>query len=150
MDLIKHFEGARRATSLQAGLTLFREGEPGNNMYVLLEGSAAVCVAGAVIEIAGPGAVLGEMALVDSSPRSATVITRSKCHVISIDRSQFDLLVRESPEFARHVMSVMADRLRRMNEGFKEALRELPDRGKRYAKTLGKEPPLGDGIAPTR
>ena len=52
-------------------------------MYVLLEGSASVLlVGGKVIEIAKPGALLGEMALVDSSFRSATVITRSVCRVL--------------------------------------------------------------------
>jgi len=137
MDLIAHFRGARTTLHLESGLTLFSEGEPGDQMYVLLEGTAAVCVAGAVVEVAEPGALLGEMSVVDSSRRSATVITRSKCRVISINKHQFDLLVRESPEFARHVMSVMANRLRRMNEGFAEALSELPDRGKRFLDALG-------------
>jgi CRP-like cAMP-binding protein len=106
---------------VQAGLPLFNEGESGKNMYVLMEGTAAICVGGKVIEVAEPGALLGEMALIDSSMRSATVITRSDCRVISINSSQFDLLVRESPEFARHVMAVMADRLRRMNQKFRDA-----------------------------
>ena len=59
------------------------------------------------------------MSLVDAGVRSATVITRANCRVISINRTQFDALVRESPEFARHVMMVMADRLRRMNDRLK-------------------------------
>ena len=126
MDVIAHFQRARTIVSMQAGLVLFSEGERGTCMYVLLEGSAAVCVGGEVIEVAKPGALLGEMALVNSSVRSATVITRSDCRVISIDSSQFDVLVRETPEFARHVMTVMADRLRRMNERLRnEALSEL-------------------------
>jgi CRP-like cAMP-binding protein len=120
MDLVAHFQGARSVVALQANLVLFSEGEPGKNMYVLMEGTAAVCVGGEVIETARPGAVLGEMALVNASVRSATVITRSACRVISIDSVQFDILVRESPEFARHVMKVMADRLRRMNRRFAE------------------------------
>jgi CRP/FNR family cyclic AMP-dependent transcriptional regulator len=106
---------------LQRGLVLFSEGDSARNMYVLMEGSATVCVGGQVIEIAEPGALLGEMALVNSSVRSATVITRSDCRVLPIDTTQFDLLVRESPEFARHVMTVMADRLRRMNQRFTES-----------------------------
>jgi CRP-like cAMP-binding protein len=120
MDLLAHFQHARTVVSLQSGLVLFNEGEPGKNMYVLLRGMAAICVAGEVIEVARPGSLLGEMALINSSLRSATVITRSDCEVISINSSQFDLLVREYPEFARHVMEVMAERLRRMNQRFKE------------------------------
>ena len=142
MDLVAHFQGARNLVVMQAGLVLFSEGEPGTSMYVLMEGSAAVCVGGEVIEIAKPGALLGEMALVDSSLRSATVITRSGCRVISIDRSQFDLLVREFPEFARHVMTVMADRLRRMNERLKEVLSERSGSGNRYTKVLGDDRPV--------
>ncbi len=126
MDLIAHFKGARNLIVIQAGVPLFNEGEPGTSMYVLMEGSAAVVVAGRVIEVAGPGALLGEMALVDSSVRSATVIARSNCGLLPINRMQFDLLVRESPEFARHVMIVMAGRLRKMNQGLSQAANSEP------------------------
>lgn len=132
MDIVAHFQNARNLINLQAGLVLFSEGESGQSMYVLMEGSAAICVGGEVIEVAAPGALLGEMALVNSSVRSATVITRSDCRVISINRAQFDALVRESPEFARHVMTVVADRLRHMNEKAKDAaLKRQPGRGRR-------------------
>lgn len=126
MDLIAHFQGARNLVFIQAGVPLFNEGEPGNTMYVLMEGSAAVVVAGHVIEVARPGALLGEMAVVDSSVRSATAIARSNCRLLPINSTQFDLLVRESPEFARHVMIVMADRLRRMNRRLLEAVYSEP------------------------
>lgn len=122
MDLIAHFRGARNLVSVQAGVPLFNEGELGKNMYVLMEGSAAVLVAGQVIEVARPGALLGEMALVDSFARSATVIARSNCQLLPINGAQFDLLVRESPEFARHVMKVIAGRLRGMNQRLLETV----------------------------
>ena len=131
MDLILHFQQARNAVALSAGHVLFSEGEPGDTMYVLMTGSAAVSLGNEVLEVAEPGALLGEMALVDSSTRSATVIAGANCRVISIDKSQFDAIVRESPEFARHVMTVMADRLRHMNQRLKEALGELSVRGRR-------------------
>jgi len=131
MDLIAHFQGARTVVSVQAGLPLFTEGESGKNMYVLMEGTVVISVGGKGIEVAGPGSLLGEMALINSSVRSATVITRTDCRVIAINNSQFDLLVRESPEFARHVMAVMADRLRRMNQRFRDvALSEQLVRGR--------------------
>jgi CRP/FNR family cyclic AMP-dependent transcriptional regulator len=131
MDLIAHFQGARNVVSVPSGLILFRAGEPATNMYVLLKGEAEVYVGEEVIEVATAGALLGEMAMVSSAVRSATVITRTGCRLVSIDVSQFDTLVRESPEFARHVMAAMADRLRHMNERLKEALGELSVRGRR-------------------
>ncbi len=131
MDIIAHFKGARNVMSVPSGLVLFHEGDPAKDMYVLLQGSAQVSVGGEVVEVAGPGALLGEMALVGVAVRSATVITRSDCRFIPVDRLTFDLLVRESPEFARYVMTVMADRLRRMNERLREAIGELAVHGRR-------------------
>ena len=149
MDLIAHFQGARTVVSVQAGLPLFNEGESGKNMYVLLGGTVAICVGGEVVEVAGPGSLLGEMALINSSVRSATVITRSNCRIISINSSQFDLLVRESPEFARHVMEVMADRLRHMNQRFREvALSERPVTGRPSAHPARPGAAKGNAIFP--
>ncbi len=131
MDLIAHFNAARNVVSLPAGAVLFAEGDPGANMYVLIEGMAEVFVGGEIVEAAHAPALLGEMALVDNTVRSATVVSRTTCKLVSIDVQQFDLLIRESPEFARQVMSVMAGRLRVMNEHLKEAIRELSVRGRR-------------------
>lgn len=121
MNLLEFFQHARHKISLPAGRLLFSEGEAGAVMYVLLEGTASVSVRGGVVELATPGTILGEMALVDESPRSATVLTRTQCVLVSMGRAQFDLLIRETPAFGRHVMSVMASRLRRMNDRLEEA-----------------------------
>ena len=129
MDVIAHFKGAR-AISIPADVVVFQEGEPGKEMYVLLEGEAEISVGGEVVELAGPGTLLGEMALINSAVRSATVITSRASRFVSIDTRQFDFLVRESPEFARHVMAVMAERLRSTNEKLTLAIRELSVRGR--------------------
>jgi CRP/FNR family cyclic AMP-dependent transcriptional regulator len=142
VDLIAHFQGARNLVFIQAGVPLFCEGETGNTMYVLMEGSAAVVVAGQVIEVAKPGALLGEMALVDASVRSATAIARSNCRVLPINRAQFDLLVRESPEFARHVMMVLAGRLRRMNQRILEAVYSEPAIRDILRRRSANQPPI--------
>ena len=63
-------------------MIVFQEGEPGKDMYVLLQGSAQVSLGGDVIELAREGALLGEMALVDSAARSATVTTISACRFV--------------------------------------------------------------------
>jgi CRP/FNR family cyclic AMP-dependent transcriptional regulator len=131
MDLLAHFRSARHTVNLPAGAVLFAEGDPATNMYVLLEGAADICIGDEIVESAVPPALLGEMALVDSTVRSATVVLRSACRLVSIEAPQFDLLVRESPEFARQVMTVMAKRLRATNEGLRQAMGEISVRGRR-------------------
>jgi CRP-like cAMP-binding protein len=120
--------------TMPRGAVLFAEGESGNTMYVLVQGRAEISVGGEVLESAVPGSLLGEMALVSSAPRSATVMAATECKVVSVDIKTFDLLARESPEFARHVMTVMANRLRHTNDRLREALKEIGVRGGRRPK----------------
>lgn len=131
MDVLAHFRSARNAITMPRGAVLFAEGEEGSNMFVLIQGRADISVGGEVLESAVPGSLLGEMALVSSAPRSATVVAATECKLVSVDIKQFDLLARESPEFARHVMTVMASRLRRTNERLREALGEIAVHGRR-------------------
>jgi len=100
---------------LAKGETLFHEGDRGDCMYVLLEGSADVRVGEMLVESATPGALLGEMALVDSSPRTATVIATEHCRLAKIDERRFHFLVQQTSYFATHVMKVLTERLRHMN-----------------------------------
>jgi CRP/FNR family transcriptional regulator, cyclic AMP receptor protein len=116
MDLIEHFKHARNVVSAAAGETIFRQGELGTVMYVLLEGVALVRAGDTLVELAAPGALLGEMALLEDAPRSATVVAATTCRLVPVPLAQFDLLIRETPAFARKVMSSMAARLRRMNQ----------------------------------
>ena len=125
INVLEHFQNARHVVSIPAGQAIFHEGERGTVMYVLLEGMVDVSIGGLMVELAQPGTLLGEMALVDGTERSATAIARSDCRLVSIDARQFDLLVQETPAFARHVMRVIAERLRRMNERLREAFAEL-------------------------
>jgi len=135
MNLIFHFINARKTEEIAPGTEIFKAGEAGSVMYVLLEGAARILVGRRVVEVAGPGAILGEMALIDDQPRSATVVTMSRCRVVAIGSTEFDLLVREKPEFARHVMKVVADRLRRMNAAV-EDIKTVTPRPSRLDETV--------------
>jgi CRP/FNR family cyclic AMP-dependent transcriptional regulator len=101
--------------NIARGNFLFREGESGDKMYVLLEGNAEILVGDLVVEAAGPGALVGEMALIDTGPRTASVVARTPCRLAQIDRRRFHFLVQQTPHFATHVMKTLADRLRHMN-----------------------------------
>ena len=114
-DFTKMFRGDEKVRTLKAGDVLFREGEPGDLMYVVTSGDMGIMVRNHVLERTGPGGIVGELALVDNSPRSATVTAASDCEVIPVDRRGFAFMVQNTPFFALHVMGVLADRLRDMN-----------------------------------
>ena len=100
---------------LAPGDFLFREGDKGDKMYVLLEGEIDISLGDLVLEAAGPGALIGEMALIDDTPRTANAVAKTACRLAQIDRRRFHFLVQQTPHFATHVMKTLADRLRHMN-----------------------------------
>jgi CRP/FNR family cyclic AMP-dependent transcriptional regulator len=113
--LFRHGE-AQNTITVQPGQPVFRAGDKGGVMFVLLEGTADVLVGGSMVEKAGPGALFGEMGLIDQAEkRSATVIATSTCKLVPVDLDRFHQLVRRTPQFASYVMKIIVARLRRMN-----------------------------------
>jgi len=100
-----------------AGDVIFAKGDKGDTMYVVRNGEVAIERDGRVMESLGGGGIFGEMALIDGSPRSATVRAKTDCEVAPINEKTFLFLVHETPFFAIAVMRTLADRLRRMDEG---------------------------------
>ena len=115
---INLFRSSPDALTVDAGEALFREGEAGDVMFAIVEGSVEVSRGGQMIEKVGPGAILGELALIDASPRSATATATEPSRVVRIDQAHFTFLVQEHPTFALQVMAVMAERLRRANDAY--------------------------------
>jgi CRP-like cAMP-binding protein len=115
MDLRNLFKSSDNALEFQAGATIFAEGYAADVMYVVLEGEVEVRVGNKLVEAVGPGDIIGEMALIDMKPRSATAVTKTQCRVAPVDEKRFQFMVQQTPYFSLHVMRVMADRLRRMN-----------------------------------
>ena len=103
-------------TTFAPGEVIFREGDQADKMYVVLSGEVEVHLQGTVIDTLAQGATFGEMALIDGSPRSATVVAKTSSEVAAINEKTFVLLVDEMPYFALSTMRNLVDRLRRMNE----------------------------------
>jgi CRP/FNR family transcriptional regulator, cyclic AMP receptor protein len=116
MNLAKLFENAKDARDYPAGTTVFAQGEPRDVMYVVLEGELDLQRGGRTFETASTGAIVGEMAMIDKAPRSATAIAKTRCRLMPIDEKRFEFMVTETPFFALHVMRVLVDRLRRTTE----------------------------------
>ena len=112
---INVFRNAADALDLAAGDVLFQVGDPGDVMFAVADGCVELSLQGRVIDEIGPGGIVGEMALIDSEPRSATAVARTPSRVVPVDHDRFNYLVHEHPTFALQVMTVMADRLRRAN-----------------------------------
>lgn len=113
MELLSLFKDADDIRDVDDGTVIFDEETPGDVMYVILSGEVDIFANGLLIETLGPGDLLGEMALIDSKPRSASALTRGKCRIAPVSEERFLQMVKEKPEFSLHVMRILAERLRR-------------------------------------
>ncbi len=102
--------------SFSAGQVIFQAGDPGSVMYGVIEGSVEIVIKEKVVETVEAGGIVGEMALIDTKPRSATARAKSDCKLAAIDQHRFMMLVTQNAWFSISVMQVMAERLRRWGE----------------------------------
>lgn len=116
MATIGTFKHEENTTSFSAGEVIFKEGDPGDTMYIVQKGEVDISFEGKLLDSVGPDGVFGEMALVDSQARSASAIAKTECKVVVLDEESFKRHVHRTPFFAVQVMRVLAYRLRRMNE----------------------------------
>ena len=116
--------------NLKSGEVLFEQGQPGTQMFVVQSGALELHVNGKPVGTVGPGGVIGEMAIVDHGPRSATAVAAADTALFPIDAPQFDKLVQNVPGFAREIIGILVRRLRQE----KQALIDRPIRtpGRRY------------------
>ena len=107
-------------TAFKAGDTIFREGEPGDFMYILVEGQVEVVVRGVAVGIFEPVEVFGEMAVIDPKPRSAAVVAKTNCRLIAINQKRFLFLIQQKPQFAIDLMKILVERIRWMDTQTKQ------------------------------
>jgi CRP/FNR family transcriptional regulator, cyclic AMP receptor protein len=103
--------------SYAAGDVIFREGELGDELFVVGSGKVQIRTGERVIETLGDHEMFGELALIDDGPRSATAVAASAVELVPVEPKQFLFLVRETPYFALNVMRVLARRLRAETRG---------------------------------
>jgi CRP-like cAMP-binding protein len=95
-----------------AGRVLMRQGDPGREAFVIADGRAKVTIRGKRSTRLGPGDCFGEMALLHSAPRSATVTAESEMKLFVIGSRQFSELIQSIPVVGRRVLTAVAERLR--------------------------------------
>ena len=109
---LRHVAGLARIRRFHDGAVLMRAGDAGDTMYVLLDGRATVKVPRRGEVTLELGAFVGELALLDDGPRTATVVARGPVIALSISRSGFRKLLRSEPSIAVAIAEELARRLR--------------------------------------
>ena len=114
-SILKIIRSVASTKAYQPDEKVFIEGSPGTSMYVIIDGTVEISVSGRLVEIAGPGMIIGEMALIDSCNRSATVVAKDYCVLAQVNESEFLALLEKSPRFGLSVMKILVTRLRNMD-----------------------------------
>jgi hypothetical protein len=108
------------------GAVLFREGEPGKEMFVVHQGRVAITKKVADVEkilsTLGPGEFLGEMAILNNRPRSATATCAEDSKLLVIDAKTFEAMIRSNAEIAVRLIKKLSDRLAEANEQIENLL----------------------------
>ncbi len=121
--------GLTQLARKKSGETIITEGEHGDEFYVVLAGEVTVSKGGSTIVELKAGAHLGEMALVDNAPRSASVVANTDVNLLVMRRDEFFSLIRAEPVVATKLLwsfvQVMSGRLRETNEALQGARKEV-------------------------
>ena len=103
------------ARDFKAGDVIFRQGDPAQELFIVQSGEVKIRLGNRVLETLPQYSIFGEMALIDTAPRSATAIAASDARLVPVSEKQFLFLISNTPYFALNVMRVMARRLRAAN-----------------------------------
>jgi CRP-like cAMP-binding protein len=108
---------ARRAQErhVEAGTVLVTQGEVGDAFFVIVAGLVEVHRNEKKVALIGPGDFFGDLALIDSAPRDATVVARMATELIVLDQAVFFATLDESTAFRRELLMGLAHRLRDMD-----------------------------------
>jgi CRP-like cAMP-binding protein len=96
------------------GKVLIRQGAIGDEFFVIVDGRVRVERDGKVLKTRGPGEFVGEIALIDERPRTATVTTETPCRLLVLGHREFHTLLAEHPDLQLPVLKALAERVRQL------------------------------------
>lgn len=116
LDSLLSIAGIAKEAGYPAGAVIFEEGDEGDSLYLIVEGSVGVRKRGSkessFIATFRPPQCVGEMAIVSHEPRSATVETIEDTNFLVIDKKGFEAFIKKNPEIAFSIFNMLAARLR--------------------------------------
>lgn len=132
------------------GSVLFREGEPGREMYVVQQGrvniSKRVGEVEKILSSLGPGEFLGEMAILNNKPRSATATCAAASRLLVVDAKTFEAMIRSNAEISIRMIKKLAERLQQADEQIENLLfADASSRVVHFLTTAAEKVPRGPG-----
>jgi CRP-like cAMP-binding protein len=114
---IRLFDKDTNTVIYPEGHVVFNQGDVGDQMYAVIAGSVDIMIQDRLIETVEAGGIFGEMALIEGGgTRSASAVVRSEAKLVPIDQSRFLFLVQQTPFFAVQLLTIVTQRLRRINQ----------------------------------
>jgi CRP-like cAMP-binding protein len=124
---------AKHAT-LKRGAAIYAKGDPGNSLVVVISGTVKISVSSAdgrsaILNLIGPGEIVGEVAVLDGQARTADCTANTNCEILIIDRREFLPFVRSQPALAMKFIELLCTRVRRTSDQVEQViLQNLPGR----------------------
>jgi CRP/FNR family cyclic AMP-dependent transcriptional regulator len=104
--------------TVPAGHVLVDQGQTGREAFIIVDGSATVKRNGKKVTTLGPGAVVGELSLLDHGPRTATVTTDSESTVLVVDQRHFLGVLDDVPSLSHKLLATLASRIREFDRQY--------------------------------
>lgn len=133
---------------------LFFTGDPGDGFYRLDEGLLKVSITSAtgaerILAILGPGSIVGDLAIIDGKPRSASVTALRDCKLLFVSRAAFEAFASKEPQIYQYLTKLLAERLRDTDQ-LLAAGSFLPLRGRVARALLDLAHAFGHNVGGTR
>jgi CRP-like cAMP-binding protein len=116
-DELRRVADLAEQVDAEEGAELTDQGRPGQEAYVILSGTCGIYIGGVQVNTVAAGDIVGEMALIDHRPRTATVKALSPLTLLAFDAAKFRRLLDEMPKAQVRVMERLVERLRQQNLG---------------------------------
>ncbi len=126
-NILVGIAGIAREERKRKGENIFAKDDLGNCLYIICEGDVSIHIDGKELSALHSRDILGELALLDPEPRSATATALTDCLLLRIDQAEFNELIEDRPEVAQGILTILSRRIRSQNE----VIQELKETGVR-------------------
>jgi CRP-like cAMP-binding protein len=133
-DELRRLAATTTLAHYPAGALIFLKGDPGTSMLAVVRGRVKICAHSSegkelILNIIERGGLFGEIALFDGEPRTADAIALEETDLLSLERSKFQPFLKENPDLAQRLLTVVCKRFRETSEHLEDSLfREAPSR----------------------